>query len=195
MATAGRRAGVRGRRWSKAEYHRLGELGFFAGQRTELLEGQVVVQSPQNPEHAFHVDRFAQVLRMHFGQGFWVRMQLPLDLGQATEPEPDVSVVAGDPTSFRSAHPTAALLIVEVSDTTVSHDRRRKGSLYARAGVADYWLVNLVRRRVEVYRDPVPDPRRPYGHRYAARADRTPPAIINPLALPQAAAAVADLLP
>jgi Uma2 family endonuclease len=86
------------------------------------------------------------------------------------------------------------VLIVEVSDTTLSYDRRRKGSLYARAGVADYWIVNLVHRRVEVYRAPVPDANRPYGHRYSSRADLTPPAAIAPLALPQAAVAVADLL-
>jgi Uma2 family endonuclease len=194
MATLGRRTGPRPRRWSKREYYRLGELGFFRGQRVELLEGQIVVLSPQNAAHSYTVDRVTRVLNAAFGQGFWVRMQLPIDLGQTTEPEPDVSVVLGSPGQFRTAHPTTAALVVEVSDTTLSYDRRRKGSLYARGGVDDYWIVNLVQGWLEVYRQPVPDASQRYGHRYASRADLVPPATVSPLALPQANVAVADLL-
>jgi Uma2 family endonuclease len=194
MSTIRRRRGVRQRRWSKAEYYRLGELGFFPGERVELIEGRIMVLSPQNPQHASHVDHIADVLRNAFGAGYRVRLQMPIDLGQTTEPEPDIVVVAGTSAQFLNAHPTSADLIVEVSDTTLSYDRRRKGGLYARAGVADYWIVNLVHRRVEVYRAPVPDANRPYGHRYSSRTDLTPPAVIAPLALPQAVVAVADLL-
>jgi Uma2 family endonuclease len=194
MATIGRRTGPRTRRWTKAEYYRLGELGFFDGQRVELLEGRIVVLSPQNAPHTFYVDRVANVLRTAFGGAYWVRTQFPLDLGQTSEPEPDVSVELGTADQFRTAHPTSAVLIVEVSDSRVSYDRRRKGSLYARAGVEDYWVVNLVRRRLEVYRAPVPDATQHYGHRYSARTDLTPPATVSPLALPQTAVAVADLL-
>jgi Uma2 family endonuclease len=196
MSTVGRRrAGVSPRRWSKAEYYRLGELGFFHGQRVELLEGRIMVLSPQNPPHASTVLQVAALLGNLFGAGYHVRPQVPLDLGQTTEPEPDVAVVAGTLQQFLTAHPTSAALIVEVSDTNVSYDRKRKGSLYARAGVADYWIVNLVRRRLEVYRAPVPDANEVYGHRYSARTDLTPPAVVSPLALPQASVPVADLLP
>lgn len=194
MATLPRQRGARFRSWSKPEFHRLGELGFFRGQRVELLEGMIVVQSPQNPEHAFTTDRVTEILWGAFGRGFWVRMQLPLDLGQTSEPEPDVSVVVGNSSQFRSSHPTGAVLIVEVSDSTLSYDRRRKGSLYARAGIADYWIINLVKPQVEIYRAPLPDPTRPYGHRYSSRTNFTPPAFVTPLALPQTALAVADLL-
>jgi Uma2 family endonuclease len=194
MATIGRRTGPRARRWTKAEYYRLGELGFFDGQRVELLEGQIVVLRPQKPPHWSTVDRVTKVLNRVFGAGFQVRMQGPIDFGQTTEPEPDVCVVTGSPEDYTQAHPTSAVLIVEVSDPRLSYDRRRKGSLYARAGVADYWIVNLVRRRLEVYRAPVPDSTQRYGHRYSARTDLTPPAAVSPLALPQAAVAVADLL-
>jgi Uma2 family endonuclease len=194
MATLGRRIGPRTRRWTKAEYYRLGELGFFDGQRVELLEGQIVVLSPQKPPHWSTVDRVTKILDRVFGAGFQVRMQGPVDFGQTTEPEPDVCVVTGSPGDYTHTHPTSALLIVEVSDSRVSYDRRRKGSLYARAGLADYWIVNLVRRRLEVYRVPVPDATQRYGHRYSARTDLTPPASVSPLALPQATIAVADLL-
>jgi len=153
-----------------------------------------VVLSPQNPAHAFCVDRVTKILQGGFTQGVWVRMQLPLDLGQTMEPEPDVSVVTGVAEDYRSAHPTHAVLLVEVSDFTLSYDRRRKGSLYAQAGIADYWIVNLVRQRVEVYRAPVPATHAVYGHRYSARVDLTPPATITALALPQVNLPVAVLL-
>jgi Uma2 family endonuclease len=87
------------------------------------------------------------------------------------------------------------LLIVEVSASRVSYDRHRKGSLYARASIQDYWVVNLIRRQVEIYRDPIPDATRIYGYRYGTRIDRLPQATVSPLALPQATIAVADLLP
>src|SRR3954447_16591547 len=95
MSTVGRRSGVRARRWSKAEYYRLGELGFFRGQRVELVEGRLMVLSPQGPTHSAIVDQVARALESIFGPGHWVRRQYPLDLGQTTEPEPDVSVVQG----------------------------------------------------------------------------------------------------
>jgi Uma2 family endonuclease len=195
MSTAHHRTAVYSRRWTKDEYHRLGELGFFQGQRVELIEGRLMVQSPQNPSHATALLQVAGLLQQHFVRGHHVRPQLPLDLGAASEPEPDVAVVAGTIAQYRTAHPTSAVLIVEVSDTTLSYDRRRKGSLYARAGIADYWIVNLPRQRLEVYRGPVPDPRRPYGHRYSSRIDLAAPATVSPLALPQAVLPVADLLP
>jgi Uma2 family endonuclease len=195
MATAGRRqAGVRSRRFSKREYYRMGELGFFRGQRVELIEGQIMVLSPQNAPHGFYTDRVARVLGAVFGQAYWVRMQLPLDISQTTEPEPDVSVVLGTPDQFRNAHPTNALLIVEVSDTTVSYDRRRKGSLYARAGVEDYWIVNLKRGWLEVCRAPVPDGAERYGFRYSTRTDLLAGMTVTPLALPGVSIPVIDLV-
>jgi Uma2 family endonuclease len=195
MSTARRSRGVRTRRWSKREYYQMGELGFFQGQRVELIEGQIMVLSPQNAQHAGMIDLVSEILRNVFGPSYRVRAQLPLDLGQTTEPEPDLAVVLGIGRQFLGTHPTGAVLIVEISDTTVSYDRRRKGSLYARAGILDYWIINLRRRQVEVYRSPVPDPSRPYGHRYSARTDLMPPAAVSPLALPGASILVADLLP
>ncbi|MFO0928031.1 MAG: Uma2 family endonuclease [Gemmataceae bacterium] len=160
MSTVRRtRGGIRPRRFSKAEYYRLGELGFFRGQRVELIEGRLMVSSPQNPAHGSAVCRVGYALQQAFGTGYLVRTQLPLDLGQATEPEPDVAVVVGPFSLYDQAHPTAAMLVVEVSDATLNYDRRQKGSLYARGGVTDYWIVNLPDRRLEVYRQPIADRR------------------------------------
>lgn len=191
-----RRTGAKARRWTKAEYYRLGELGFFDGQRLELIEGRLVVMSPQNRTHAGVVERLDCVIRELFGTGYRFRAQLPLDLGQATEPEPDFAVAVGVPRSATTAgHPTGALLVIEVSESTLRYDQGDKASLYARGGVQDYWIVNLVDVRVEIYRDPIVDGSRPFGYRYASRIDLVPPAQVSPLALPGRTIAVADLLP
>jgi Uma2 family endonuclease len=187
-------AGVRQRRFTKAEYHRMGEEGFFRGERVELIEGILMVYCPQLAPHSTSVYLAQVALSQVFTTGHLVRVQLPLDLGQTTEPEPDVAVVAGDAVQFSQAQPRMAVLVVEVSDSTLSFDRGRKGSLYARAGIADYWVVNLVNRQVEVYRDPIPDAAEPYGHRYASRTDAQPGGSVSPLALPSAAVAVNSLI-
>ncbi len=182
------------RPWTKAEYYRLGDLGLFEGQKAELLEGEIVVTSPMYWPHASGLDGVAEALRAALGPGVWVRTQLPVDLGQATEPEPDVSVVPGSRHSY-TGHPTTAMLLVEVSDTTLARDRRRKGSLYARAGISDYWIVNLVDGQLEVYRNPVPDTSQRYGWRYADATILTRADGVAPLAFPAVTIPVADLLP
>src|SRR4051794_14784618 len=88
MSTARMRAGVRAKRWTKQEYYRLGELGFFQGQRVELIEGRLMVHSPQKSLNAAVVDGVDDVLSRLFGAGYLVRCQLSIDLGQTTEPEP-----------------------------------------------------------------------------------------------------------
>src|SRR5258706_10181091 len=83
------------RRWSKSEYYEMAELGWFRNQRAELIEGEIMVLSPQKFEHGQVADRATEIVRGLFGAGFWCRMQLPLDLGANSEPEPDISVVVG----------------------------------------------------------------------------------------------------
>jgi Uma2 family endonuclease len=155
------------RRWTREEFYRMADLGFFHGQRAELIEGEIVVMSPQKWLHACTVDRVAEVLRPGFGSGAWVRTQLPLNLGLSSDPEPDVSVVPGERDDYTD-HPTTALLVVEVSDTTLEYDRGRKASLYARAGIEDYWIVNLVDLQLEVYRQPRVDPSQDHGYGYGS---------------------------
>ncbi|HEV3262784.1 MAG TPA: Uma2 family endonuclease [Gemmataceae bacterium] len=180
------------RRWTKTEFYEMAELGWFRGQRVELIEGQVMVLSPQKFAHYATVDKGGEVLRATFASGFWVRTQAPINLGTHSEPEPDVSVVQGSRGDY-TAHPTTAVLLVEVSETTLANDRGPKASLYARAGIADYWIVNLVRTQLEVYRDPGPDPAQPFGFGYATRIVLSAQDVVSPLAAPQQPIAVADL--
>ena len=186
---------MRTKRWTKKAYYRLGKLRFFDGQRVELLEGRIIVQSPMTPLNACTMMLLLKVLHPLPPDGCLLRNKLPLDLGKATEPEPDFAIVQDTSRQQMIAHPTSALLVIEVADSSLNYDRRRKGSLYARAGIADYWLVNLVDNRLEVYRDPIPDAAERYGYRYATRIDLVPPATVSPLAFPGLAIPVASLLP
>jgi Uma2 family endonuclease len=124
-----------------------------------------------------------------------VRPQLPVALDEESEPEPDLCVVRGDPRDYRDAHPGRLVLIVEVSLSRLAFDREHKGSLYARARIADYWIVDLLARRVEVYREPIPDGAAAFGWRYGHVLARGPHDSVSPLAAPAAPIVVADLLP
>jgi Uma2 family endonuclease len=186
--------GVRPLRFTKDEYYRMAEIGLFHGRRVELIEGRLMVLSPQQPPHASTVHRVARALARLLEPVLVVRAQLPLDLGAASEPEPDVAAVPGPEQQYHFAHPTTAALVVEVSDTTLAYDRGPKASLYARSGIGDYWIVNIAEAQLEVHRDPVPDAAQPHGHRYATRAVLRRGEAVAPLALPGATLPVAELL-
>ncbi len=179
------------RRFSLEEYYQLAELGWFRGQRVHLIDGTLYTMSPQNAPHANAIVLGYRTLERVFGEGYVVRVQMPLEPGGDTDPEPDLAVVRGDPRQMRS-HPASALLVVEVADTTLVHDRGRKAELYASIGVADYWLVNLPARRLEVRRRP----ERAGGvWRYAEERTLGPGEAVAPLARPDTPVGVDDLLP
>jgi Uma2 family endonuclease len=184
------------RKWTRAEYYRMADLGLFDGQRVELIEGTVVQMPPQKNFHVIGIDLVHQALSSAFGSSYWVRLQAPLHLGPRSAPEPDAAVVPGGSRDYAATgHPTTALLIVEVSDTTLPYDRGRKASLYTHAGIADYWILNLVQQQLEVYRRPVPDPTQHYRHGYADVLVLTPQDHVALLAAPKKRIAVAELLP
>jgi len=170
------------------------EVDVFAEQRVELIEGVVVEMSPMGRKHEVGVLLVVEALRQAFGPGYIVRPQLTLDLSPHSMPEPDALVVPGEARDYLEAQPTSGLLLVEVSDTTLSYDRTTKASLYAKMGIADYLIVNLNKQRVEVYRDPVEDQRAKYGYHYQTILNLGAVDLIVPLALPGVSIAVGDLL-
>lgn len=187
---------VQTRYWTRAEYDRLIEIGFFdEDEPIELLAGQLVVREPQHTPHATGVRLADQALRRVFGTGWDVRAGLPVALDGESEPEPDVCVVPGDPRTYRDAHPARPVLVVEIALSSLAVDRRIKGSLYARAGIADYWIVNLRERQLEVYRTPIADAGATHGWRHADVQILGAQATVSPLAAPGAVITVADLLP
>jgi len=182
------------KRFTRRQYYAMADAGVFADGRVELIDGEIVqMPSFKNP-HVIATDKGREVLASAFGSGFWVRMQAPLHLKDHSEPEPDLAVVKGDRREFKD-HPRSALLIVEVSDSTLLYDQVVKSSLYAREHIQDYWVVNMMDRHLEVYRNPVPDRSRRFGYRYSQIVTLQPGQSVAPLALPKSPIKVADLLP
>jgi Uma2 family endonuclease len=177
------------RRWTREEYDRMVEAGILGPEdRVELIEGEILTMSPQKSPHATGVQLAGDVLQEVFGQGFVVRRQLPLALAADSEPEPDVAVVEGRPRDYRDAHPSTAILIVEVAETSLIYDRTIKKALYAAAGIPEYWIVNLTGGGLEVYREPL-------GSDYRSRLILRPDETVSPRVRPEARILAADLLP
>jgi Uma2 family endonuclease len=183
-------------RWSRQKYERLIDHGFFDDDEPiELLDGLLLVKEPQDSPHRTAVLLVAKALERAFGEGWFVQTQSPIVLDDRSEPEPDACVVRGSPRDYVDAHPRRPALVVEVAAPGLALARGRKAAAYARAGIADYWIVNLIDRVLEVYREPArPGPaRRDWG--YAAIETLGAAAAIAPLAAPSASIRVADLLP
>ena len=185
------------RPWTRMEFERASELGLFRpDERLELIEGEIVQKvTPQNTPHATAIRACEEALRLAFPRGHDVRVQLPLALGDFSEPEPDVAVVTGTFRDYAREHPRSAVLVVEVSDTTLTYDRITKGSLYARARVPEYWLVNVPDRVLEVHRDPSAMEEQPLGHHYRSVTRHLPGESVCPIHAPATPVAVEDLLP
>ena len=182
--------------WTRAKYHQAGELGLFLpGERVELIEGEVFYKvSPQSDPHAYAITCTAEIMRDVFRVGFHVREENPIVLNDRTEPEPDVVVVRG---TIRNTpnHPTPAnvVLVIEVSLSTLTFDRTEKAASYARSGIADYWVLNLRARQLEVRRDPGPMNDGEHGYRSLQIVLEN--GVVSPLAAPGVVIRVADLLP
>ena len=187
---------VRTRQWTRAEYDRLIELGVFRpGDPVELLGGELVVAEPQSGPHYTAIHLAEDALRAAFGPGWVIRTQAPIALDDHSEPEPDVAVAQGTPREYAGEHPARPVLVVEVALASVALDRDHKGSLYARAQLEDYWIVNLVGRVLEVYRQPMRDSASVFGWRYGSRQRLSAESSITPLAAPGVSVGVSDLLP
>jgi len=189
------RAAVQAYRFTATEFDQMGDMGWFEGRRAFLLDGAILEQGPMNPLHADGVVLVNEALRAIFGIGFVVRPQLPLQVDAYNNPMPDCAVVAGNPRAFLGRHPTTAELVVEVSDSTLAIDMTEKAERYATAGIADYWVLDLVGRRLLVYRDPAPLPVGLGASAYRKQQAFAPTDRVSPLAAPNSSILVADMLP
>ena len=183
-------------RWTRHEYERLIDHGFLdEDDPIELVDGLLLVKEPQASAHRTAVLLVAKALERAFGDGWFVQTQSPIILGHRSEPEPDVCVVRGSPRDYVDAHPRLPALVVEVTQSGLGIARGRKAAAYARAGIADYWILNLVDRVLEVHREPArPGPALRHW-RYVSIDTLDGAATIAPLAAPSAGVRVVDLLP
>ena len=181
--------------FTRKEYYALGDNHFFRDQRVQLIGGVILEESPMNTPHAVGVRLVTKAIERVFGDGYDVPAQLPIDLGLISEPHPDVAVVTGSPRDYLGEHPKTALLVVEVSDTTIDADTHEKASLYASGGIADYWVIDLTRDQVLVFRSPKPEAGAKFGQTYASVSAHGRDDTLTPLAAPSARVKVSDLLP
>ena len=183
-------------RWTRRQYARLIDHGLLdEDDPIELLDGLLLVKEPQSSPHRTAVGLVAKALERAFGDGWFVQTQSPIGLDDRSEPEPDVCVVRGSLRDYVDAHPTHPALIVEVALSGLGVARGRKATAYARGGIADYWILNLIDRVLEVHREPArPGPaRRRWG--YASIETLGADTTVGPLAAPSSTVRVADLLP
>ena len=175
------------RRFTRAEFDRLIALGFFQeDERVELVHGILVRMTPPGPPHGNSVDRLNELPLPRLLGRARVRIQQPFVAHDESEPEPDVAVVpVGD---YSIEHPHVAFLVVEVADSSLIYDRETKAPLYAASEVAEYWIVNLPERVVEVHTDPA-------AGRYARVQRFRSCTVLRIAAFPDVEVPVADLLP
>lgn len=181
--------------WNRGEYYRALDCGLFVeDEKYELLEGEILHKMGQSRAHVLAVLRCTKVFERAFGEGYYVQPQMPVQVNRYSEPEPDILVVRGAPEDYED-HPTTddTVLLVEVSDTSLSGDRNRKARIYASRGVADYWIVNVPGRRLEVMRDPEQPARGAARFRTTLVVEEG--GSIAPLAAPGVQIEVATLLP
>ena len=185
------------RKFTRVELERMYDAGILRpDEKIELIGGELVAKElPMKSAHATAIGLCEEALRQVFGKGYVVRGQLPLALSERDQPLPDVAVVQGNIRDFAQSHPTRALLVVEVSEATLRLDRHTKASLYAWAGIPEYWIVNLVEGVLEVFREPTPMAGCAYGYGYRQQAIYRAGEAIAPVAQPEAVIAVDDLLP
>lgn len=176
------------RRWTLQEYHGLAEEGYFRGQRVQLIDGEIIQMPPMKHPHALSLMKSDRWVRGVLTNEFIVRIQMPLNVMEDSDPEPDIAVVPGPLDSYRD-HPTTAVLVIEISDTSLRLDRS-KAAIYAVAGVDEYWILNLNDRQLEVYRSPDPATRTYRDQRILGEGDS-----MVPLRKPEGLIVVKELLP
>lgn len=145
------------RLWTVDQYHCMLATGILdSNDRVELLEGQIVPISPQQPPHASTSQRTARYLDRLLDGIAYIRTQLPITLRPKSEPEPDIAVVRIDPREYSDRHPGPddIFLIIEISDRTLLKDRKQKAKAYASAGIVDYWILDVDKRQARIYRNP-----------------------------------------
>ena len=189
-ATAETALKVKRRKFTVAEYYRMAEAGILAdGERVELIDGVIFTMPPMGNWHLGSIGVSNRFFVSRFFETAFVLPQCPLRLGEMSLPEPDIALLRFDENNYldRLPGPDDVYLLVEITDTTIAHDRGRKQRLYARHGIPEYWIVNRRAAAVEVFRQPTPQG-------YAEVTQFTPGHTIAPLALPAVPVAVNEIL-
>jgi len=167
------------RKLSVADFLLMGETGVFApDERVELLDGEIYTVSPPSPQHAGMVKRLAKLLEQSYGARCIVSVQDPLVLNDYRLTEPDLALLKPDASFYADRHPQAddALLVIEVSRSSLNYDKTEKLPRYAEAGIVEVWIIDLDAELLEVYREP-------FGRSYRQRTLVYPGEAVTPSAI------------
>ena len=178
------------KRWTVEDYHRISELGLLIDERTELIAGQITIMAAKGTPHVTSLHLLANVLRDRLGTSALVRTQDPIHLDDFSEPEPDLVIVQGTVLDYVEQHPSPEqiYLVVEVADSTLKQDCEIKDKLYAKAGIADYWVLAPQKRQLHIFRKPTPTG-------FTEHLILTEPSQASVLAFPDCAIALTSILP
>lgn len=145
-------------RWTLEDYHRMIEVGLISGRQVELLNGEIVEMPPEGPEHAQLSTDAADYLRSQLEEKALVRDAKPITIPEtSSEPEPDLVIVQSLRALYRTRHPYPENIfwVIEYANTSLGKDLDAKRKLYAKAGIREYWVVDLKNRLVKVLRNPM----------------------------------------
>ena len=177
--------------WTVQEYHQMSDLGILdPSQRTELIAGQIILMTSKGTPHVVTLQLLANNIQEQLGKTALIRTQDPIRLDNFSEPEPDLVIVQGTILDYTEHHPVPddIYLVIEVADSTLKQDCEVKDKLYARSSIAEYWVVDIKNRQVQIFRDPTPTG-------YGSQLILTETHSVSPLAFPEMILAIASILP
>jgi Uma2 family endonuclease len=172
------------RPFTVVEYYRMADLGILGPEeRLELLDGRLIVMPPIGPPHAYDVMRLTALFSASVGDLALVSVQLPIHLSEISEPQPDLMLLVPPMERYQRVHPRPSdvLLLVEIAVTSLAYDQAQKLQAYARAGVYEYWIVDLVHQQVEVHTGPQGEAY--HGNQIARRGEHITPRAFSDLAI------------
>ena len=179
------------RQLTSTEYYGMMESGIIReGERVELISGQIFTMAAKGTRHTVATTRLLKSLLMLLEEKAIVRCQDPITLPNNTEPEPDIVIARLRSDDYVNSHPSPEdiVLVIEVADSSIKFDRETKAPIYAAAGINEYWIVNLIDDRLEIYRQPE-------GSVYTSIQIVTPPRSIALPQFPDVVVEIGDFFP
>ncbi|MEP0885832.1 Uma2 family endonuclease [Trichocoleus sp. ST-U3] len=175
-------------KWTVDEYHRMIAAGILDERRMELLKGEIVEMSPEGEPHAYFSSEAGEYLTRLLGDRAMIRQSKPITLPNDSEPEPDIAIVQRLGREYLEHHPYPENIfwLIEYSDSSLDKDLQTKSKIYAEVEIPEYWVVNLKRRQVVVFRDPE-------DREYASKVTLNG-GTISPLAFPDIAVSVDSIV-
>jgi Uma2 family endonuclease len=175
-------------KWTIDEYHHMVGAGILNGRKVELLKGEIVEMSPEGEFHAYSSDEAGEYLSKLLGERAKIRHAKPITLPNSSEPEPDIAIVQRLGAEYRQHHPYAENIfwLIEYSNTSLEKDLETKSKIYAEAGIQEYWIVNLKKLCLVVFRQPL-------DSEYTTKMTFTE-GTIQPLAFPDVSISVSQII-